>query len=351
MRSAAVISGRENITRAVECRGPEYVPFEPSVDLDWLWDREEERRARIRTLQAELPSDLRDDLNAAGPVRVTAEADGVRTWTDEWGTGWRDEGRGAKPRSHPLLDGIGAGAKPDIPDPYRKDRFAAVDEKLSTADDRYLLARVWFTLFERLWMLRGGFENALMDPYTDPQAWRSLRDGIVEYNLAIIDRWMERRVDGVFFSDNWGSQRGLLMDPEDWRRFYKLSYRRLFERVRSGGAHVWMHLCGNVTEIIPDLADIGLDVLNPVQPQAMDLCLLSDRFKGKLCFYGGVDVQGTLVRGTPDDVRREVRTLVRLFDGGPGGYVGGTSHSVMPETPLDNVIALYEEFLRLRDWT
>ncbi len=90
-------------------------------------------------------------------------------------------------------------------------------------------------------------------------------------------------MDAVYFSDDWGCQRGLLMNPEHWRRFYRSSYKRMFERVRSGGAHVWMHLCGNITAILPDLIDIGLNVLNPVQPQAMDVRQLSREFGGKVC--------------------------------------------------------------------
>ena len=192
-------------------------------------------------------------------------------------------------------------------------------------------------------MLRG-FGNMLMDPYSDAENFARLRDRVVEYNLAIIDQWTRRGVDAVFFSDDWGCQRGLLMNPDDWRHFYKPSYKKMFDRVRAGGAHVWMHLCGNVTAILPDLIDIGLNVLNPVQPQAMDVRLLSREFGGRVCFNGGVDVQGTLVRGTPEEVKREVHELVSLFGTFNGGYIGGTSHTVMPETPLDNVIAMYEAF-------
>ena len=109
--------------------------------------------------------------------------------------------------------------------------------------------------------------------------------------------------------------------------------------------HVWMHLCGDISAILPDLIEIGLNVLNPVQPQAMDVHKLSREFGGKVCFYGGVDVQGTLINGSPDDVKREVHELVDLFGRFNGGYIGSTSHSIMPETPLDNVIAMYEAFL------
>lgn len=265
-------------------------------------------------------------------------------WVDEWGTGWVDQGHGARPEIFPLADGYDDLADFHLPDPSLAGRFDAADRLLETRGDRYVQAAVWFTLFERLWMLRG-YENMLVDAYLEPVDFARLRDQVLEYDLAIIDQWIARGVDAVFFSDDWGTQRGLLINPADWRKFYKPAYIRMFERVRSGGAHVWMHSCGDVLPILPDLIDIGLNVLNPVQPQAMDVHVLSREFGGKLCFNGGVDVQGTLIHADAAGVKREVAELVELFGRYNGGYIGGTSHTIMPETPLDNVIALYEAFL------
>lgn len=337
------MAGKENFGRALEFKGPAYLPCTIGVNLDWLEDKEETKRAQVRELVTRFPDDMVGWVNAGRNNTEPLRRDGVMRWIDEWQTGWEDDGHGAKTESYPLEGGYEALADYVFPDPHLPGRFDAADERLKQRGDRYVQSAVWFTLFERLWMLRG-FENMLVDPYTDENNFCKLRDRIVEYNLAIIDQWIHRGVDAVFFSDDWGCQRGLLMNPDDWRRFYKPVYRRMFERVRSGGAHVWMHLCGNIIAILPDLTDIGLSVLNPVQPQAMDVQQLSREFGGKVCFNGGVDVQGTLVRGTPEDVKREVHELVALFGKFNGGYIGGTSHSVMPETPLDNVIAMYEAF-------
>lgn len=337
------MTGNENFHRAIEFRGPAYLPCTIGVNLDWLADRDEAKRERVRQLAGELPDDMLGRVSSARDGSERVRRNGATRWTDEWKTGWGDDGHGAKTETHPLERGYEALADYVFPDPHLAGRFDKADERLKERGERYVQSVVWFTLFERLWMLRG-FTNMLMDPYTDEGNFCKLRDRVVEYNLAIIDHWIERDVDAVFFSDDWGSQRGLLMNPDDWRRFYKPSYKRMFDRVRSGGAHVWMHLCGNITDILPDLIEIGLNVLNPVQPQAMDVRQLSREFGGRVCFNGGVDVQGTLVRGTPDDVKREVHELVGLFAKFNGGYIGGTSHSVMPETPLDNVIAMYEAF-------
>ena len=104
---------------------------------------------------------------------------------------------------------------------------------------------------------------------------------------------------------------------------YKPAYKAMFQKVRDGKAHVWMHLCGNISEILPDLVDIGLNVLNPVQPQALDVHALARDFGGRICFNGGIDVQGTMVRGKPEEVKREVHTMVDMFGRFNGGYIGG----------------------------
>lgn len=347
MRPIIMITGAENLKRAIEFRQPEYLPWSVDASLEWIFEKDESKAARIRELQSLVPRDMIGWLEPGRHHHTEiVEQDGAQHWFDEWGTGWVDDGHGDKTESYPLeggYEGLGSFA---FPDPNKPGRFDVIDEMLQTPGGRYRRGCVWFTLFERLWMLRG-FENMLMDPYVNESEFCYLRDKVVEYNLAIIDKWTERGMDGVFFSDDWGSQKGLLMNPEDWRRLYKPCYMKMYQRVRESGAHVWMHLCGNVTDIIGDLIDVGVNVLNPVQPQAMDVRYLAREFGGKICFNGGADVQGTLIHGSPEDVKREVHELVDLFGRYGGGYIGGTSHSVMPETPLDNVIALYEAFLEV----
>ncbi|MBN1540825.1 hypothetical protein JW992_01680 [candidate division KSB1 bacterium] len=337
------MTGIENYQRAIDFKGPAYLPCTLEVNLEWLCEKDENKHRSIRELISQFPDDLLPWIDAARNATEPLCQDGLKRWSDEWGTGWTDDGHGAKTESYPLSQGYEGLETYAFPDPYLPGRFVAADDQLKNRRERYLRSVVWFTLFERLWMLRG-FENMLMDPYVYERDFCRLRDRIVDYNLAIIDHWLNRGVHAVFFSDDWGSQRGLLMNPDDWRRFYKPAYQALFDRVRNGNAHVWMHLCGNITAILPDLIDIGLNVLNPVQPQAMNVKWLSRQFGGKVCFNGGVDVQGTLVNGTPEEVKREVHELVELFGKFNGGYIGGTSHSIMPETPLANVIALYSAF-------
>lgn len=338
-----MLSGRENYQRAIEFSGPQYLPMRIDCDLSWLMEQNEAKASRIRELQVRIPDDIAVVSEKPKPRAEPSVVNGIRRWVDHWGTGWVDDGHGGKTESYPLEAGYCLMDTHRFPDPHAEGLFDDADHRLQGRRDRYVLGSVWFTLFERLWMLRG-FNNMLTDPYLNTDNWRGLLDRVLEYDLIMIDECLSRGVDGVFFSDDWGSQRGLLMDPDDWRRYYKPAYATMFRRVREGGAHVWMHLCGDITAILHDLVDIGLSVLNPVQPQAMDVHGLARDFGGRLCFHGGVDVQGTMIHGSPSDVKREAHALVDLFGSFSGGYIAGTSHSIMPETPLDNVIALYEAF-------
>lgn len=339
-----MLTGRDNYRRAIEFGTPAWTPVQLHCPFEALYEQDGGKKTRIEELARRLPDDLLKVDPEFGFIRPIEVRDGVRHWVDHWGTAWSDDGRGAKTAGHPLDGGYHLMDSYVTPDPHERHLYVAADAALARRGDRYVLASVWFTLFERLWMLRG-FDNMLLDPYTDTASFLRLRDTVLDYALAVTDEWLKRDVDGVFFSDDWGSQRGLLINPEDWRRYWRPAYVRLFRRVRDGGAHVWMHLCGDIREILPDLIELGLNVLNPVQPQAMPIRQLAGAFGGKVCFNGGADVQGVLVSGSPDNVRAHVREIVSVLQQPAGGYILTTSHGIMPETPLDNIIALYQTAL------
>jgi len=337
---------RENFRKTIEFDKPAYLPHLFDINFDFLREKNPAKESKI--------IELLDLLGSGGFnycwcwLDKSETIDGTVHKVDEWGTKWLDAGLGMITTYHPIEAGYEHIGNVNFPDPGDQRRFEFADSILIDRPDRYIVGALWFSLFERLWMLRG-MENLLVDPYTDPDAFFDLKERVMQVNMGIIDEWLKRDVDAVYFSDDWGSQCSLLIDPDDWRKLYKEDYERMFKRVRQAGKHVWMHLCGNIISIIPDLIEIGLNVLNPVQPQAMDVNELGRRFGGKVCFNGGMDVQGTMINGTADDIRREFRNLVDVFGSYNGGYIANTSHAIMPETPLDNIIILLETVLEYRN--
>ncbi|MCK5129438.1 MAG: hypothetical protein KAQ68_06285 [Clostridiales bacterium] len=336
---------RENITRAAACNHPEYIPCDIPCDIDWLTEDNPEKIQQIIEMKKPFEHYVGGILKTESPENMPPKHLNPQHWYDSWMTEWEDDGHGAKACGYPLVDGYDKLESYKFPNSEIGKIKLRIQEGY-TREEIYLRGGVWFTLFERLWMLRD-FTNMLTDPYLYPNDFKYLRDKVVDFNISRINQQLAVGADGMFFSDDWGSQRGLMMNPDDWRKYYKPSYEKMFRPIRDAGKQVWFHSCGDVKDIIGDLIDVGVNVLNPVQPQAMDVDYLAKEFEGKVCFYGGVDVQGTMIHSSPQDVKDEAMHLVDIFGSKSGGYMLSTSHSIMPETPLDNVIALYEVALEV----
>ena len=212
--------------------------------------------------------------------------------------------------------------------------------------DKFILGYVGSSLFETSWKLRG-FENALMDTALHPSFYEELLDNILELQLAMTDKICELPVDAVFYGDDWGDQRGVIIGPERWRRFLKPRFEKLFERARAAGKMVFMHCCGNAFDVIPDTIDIGLGVLESLQPEAMDVYEIKKRYGNNLRLWGGLGTQRVLPMGTPEEVRGETRRLITELGKG-GGYILAPAKPLMQEVPIDNAVAAIEAFTQQR---
>jgi uroporphyrinogen decarboxylase len=189
-----------------------------------------------------------------------------------------------------------------------------------------------------------GMDSLFIDLYTNRDHLVRLAEGLAAFNLEMIKGWKNAGVDAVFFGDDWGFQDRLMINPKLWKELFKPWYKKFFQAVHDEDLQVWFHSCGNVLDIVKDLIECGVDVLNPLQPRAMDLNALAKRFRGKLSFHGGIDCQFTLPKCTPEEVALEVKKHSRLLNTERGGYIGGPSTTIMPETPLENIIAMCEAF-------
>ena len=257
---------------------------------------------------------------------------------DEFGVLWRtsvdDRGAVHEPAlAEPTLDGYA------FPDPLRPGRFDAVEPAIDAHRGRFILG-VAGDLFERAHFMRG-LDNILMDMLLHPAFAHELLDALCEYDLRTLERMAEFDVDGIFISDDYGLQRSLMMRPATWREFIKPRLARLIAAVRQRGLPTVLHSCGCVVDIIPDLIEIGLAVLHPVQPEAMDVWAIKREFGADLCLFGGIGTQQLLRNGTRDDVRREVERALHKLGAG-GGYIVAPSITIQRDCPLANVLALIE---------
>jgi uroporphyrinogen decarboxylase len=200
-----------------------------------------------------------------------------------------------------------------------------------------------FGVFEAAWMLRG-YESFFADLIEEASFAHELMDLLTERHLELLDALLELPCDGIIFSDDYGDQRGVNIGPRLWRTFVKPRVAKLYARVHAAGKMTFQHSCGSVFDIIPDLMEIGLDVLQSLQPEAMDVYEIKRRYGRNLRLWGGLGTQQLLPFGTPDEIRAEVRRLKSELGAG-GGYVFTSSKPIMDEVPLANAVAFIDEVL------
>ncbi len=207
--------------------------------------------------------------------------------------------------------------------------------------DKYLLCTIYGSHFEKANFARG-IENFLADLAADPPFARRLLRRIIERNLVMLENVLHgAEIDGVLLGSDWGTQVDLIMSPATWEEMIRPGEQEEYELIHAYGRHVWVHSCGNVTRIVPALIDMGVQVLNPVQPEAMDLAGLKRDFGTRLAFWGGISTQRTLPYGSPEQVRQESRQVRDLLGAG-GGYVFAPAQELQADVPPANVAALIE---------
>jgi uroporphyrinogen decarboxylase len=193
-----------------------------------------------------------------------------------------------------------------------------------------------------------GFQDWYMDMAADQQLVGAVMDAILEVNLPIARHMMKEvgdLVDIVFTGDDLGTQGGPQISPATYRKVIKPRHARYFSLVHEMCPHakVALHTCGSVYALLPDLIDIGVEVLNPIQVAAVDMepARLKAEFGDKLSFWGAVDSQQVLPHGSVEDVRAEVRRRIRELGQG-GGYMVAAVHNIQPDVPTENIIAMYD---------
>jgi uroporphyrinogen decarboxylase len=231
-----------------------------------------------------------------------------------------------------------------FPDPDDSTRYEKFRRARAADPDTFLVANIGFSLYERAWTL-AGLEFLLGAMISNPGFVHRLLDRIVEYNLRIIRHACKLPVDAIFFGDDWGQQTGVIMGARRWREFLRPRLAQQYRAVRDGGKCVFIHSCGKVDELLPDLIECGVDVFNPFQPEVMDVFEIKRRYGDRLTFYGGISTQRTLPYGTVAQVKDDVRRLIDEIGRG-GGYIASPAHDIPADAKPENVMAMMEVLQR-----
>lgn len=316
------------------------LPFEPALDS----------LLSTRISHSQLLTQLGNDcvgIAACAPTHSPTQTLENGIIVNEWGMRFKNAGLYNEFYEFPLAH---AETEQDINsypfiDPYAPGRFQAAKETVARYSQTHaVVADLECSLFETAWYLTG-LEKFLFDlmcqtPYINP-----LLDRIEYINTETGKELIRMGADVIWCGDDFGTQTSLIMDPDTWRLFFKPRIKRMFEAFRQVNPSIkiaW-HSCGAVGPLIPDFIEVGLDILNPLQPAAtgMDPEKLKLEYGKDLCFFGAICVQDLLPNQSADTVKSEVKRIARIL-GKNGGYMAAPAHNIQPDTPIENILAVYE---------
>ncbi len=306
-----------------------------------------------RVLQA-LGVDLRSVWPAYVGPELTTLDDG--TWMDWWGMRKKMVGVFEEVVAPPLADAqtVADVEGYDWPHPDWFD-YEGMRPTCAALSEYALVIRdpgPYATCVLRLAMFLRGMEQFMIDLAMNPALAQAIIAHVEAFYLELDRRILESvgdLTDIYFIADDVGVQNGLMISPRMFRRFVKPSLTRFIEQAHRYGQKVMYHTCGAVRRLIPDFIEMGVEILNPIQVSAdgMEPAALKRDFGDALCFHGALDIQTVLSQGTPDQVRAEVERLCDILGPG-GGFILAPTNNVMPETPVENIVTLYETARRYR---
>jgi uroporphyrinogen decarboxylase len=268
------------------------------------------------------------------------------TWTDIWKTGWRREQEGVMgfPVIHPLEDLPRTIRTYAWPDPDDERICAKIYQNIAEWDkeNSFLVGQHRDTLWEKAYMLVG-MENLMVYFKTEPQAVHELLSHIMDFQVGIARHYLKAGVELVECGDDLGGQKGLLLSPGIIHEFFIPQYRRLFSIYKSNQIFIEFHSCGQITALIDDFIDLGIDILNPVQATANNLDLLREKTNGRLALHGGVN-SALVVSGPIEAIEAEVQTRILQLDANGGYFCGPDQGMPWPaehEKAMEKAITIY----------
>ena len=266
---------------------------------------------------------------------------------NEWGMVFKDVGLYNEFADYPLAQ---AASRQDIenyafPDPFAPGRFSSAKQTCAEYKENFgVVADLETSFFETAWYLTG-LEKLLMDLMLQAEYINPLLDKILMTNTEIGQHLIAMGADMIWAGDDFGTQSGMIMHPDLWREIFKPRIKWMFEQFRRVNPNIkiaW-HSCGSIIPIIKDFIEIGLDVLNPIQPLAEgnDPAFLKKEFGKDLVLFGGIDVQHLLPFETPERIKDEVKRRIDIL-GKDGGYIIAPAHNIQDDTPEENIMAFFE---------
>lgn len=346
-----IMNSRERILAAINHQPLDRVPTDIWATQE-VWDKLHEHFDKDANLYSILKIDGimgYSETKYIGPkLAVMQEGRTVNYWQMQfkkvdYGTGFYDEQSHYPLAQAKTIDDLNAYQWPKV----EWFDYQWLTEQVKTVKDKHVVRVGYMAPFYYHNMLRG-LENSLMDPLIDAEFTHYLLDKITDFFIKYC-RKMFQACDGIVdltqVTDDFGMQEGPMISLDIFREFYKPRLKRLIDMAKEFNIKVFHHDDGAMRLFLPDLIEIGIDILNPVQwaCPGMELEALKKDFGRNVCFHGGVENQKILPFGTPEEVRAEVRNNIDNLANDNTGYILASCHNLQPNTPIENILAMYDE--------
>ena len=278
------------------------------------------------------------------------------TYTCPWGVTWRwaDNKFGSFTEIHrsPLAEDDEESMELlkayRIPSPHDEAQYEPLKKLIAAyGKEKWIVGSCQISLFEAAWYLRG-MENFMVDMLVNPDYANLLFDKVMEFVQVAGRKYIELGVDMIWLGDDVATQQNMMISLDTWRDYLKPRYATLIREFKALNPKIKIayHSCGNCEAIIPEMIEIGLDVLNPLQPMAISPFEMKKKYGRNIALFGGLCVQQTMPNGTPAQVKEAVRKL-KTECGKGGGFILSPAHHIQADTSIENVMAFYEEALRI----
>ncbi len=331
------MNSRERVAATLRFKNPDFVPVD-------MWIHRATQLKYGKDLDALLERYPLDIVRMFGPTdrNFYPEMSDVGDIKDAWGSTWRILRQGINGEVKiPAIDDISKVAAYQTPLEWLEKEWRkhdeVIDQKIESGrrKNRFILGG-YIEIFQRMQFIRGT-ENLLYDLAGEPEGAAILRDKVLEYFKVYLQYWLKKDVDAIYFSDDYGTQRALLISPKMWRAIFKPAYQEIMNIIKESGKFIFYHTCGHVLDLYPEFIELGIDAINS-QLHCMGLENVAEKFAGKITFWGEMDRQNLLPCGTPEEIYRSASDMKdKLFVNG-GGLIG---HSVAGvDVPLENIKAI-----------
>ncbi|MFC2089838.1 uroporphyrinogen decarboxylase family protein [Bacteroidota bacterium] len=351
---------KERVLRAINReqvdRPPVFATLTPQVakklseHIDMPYEEALDSMLSTRISHMDLLTTLGNDcvgISACAPVNRPTGPREDGNLVNEWGMVFTDTGLYNEFIEFPLAHAV---SKSDIldytfPDPNAEGRYDEARKTIAKYGDSHaIVGDIETSFWETSWYLVG-LEKLMLDMMLESPYVETLFDRVMEINLEIGSNLIRLGADMLWAGDDFGSQSGMMLDPETWRKIFKPRIKYMFEEWKKVNPDIkiaW-HTCGSVVPIIDDFIEIGLDVLNPMQPLAKDMDAenLISKFGERIAYFGGIDIQELLPQGPVERIKSEVMRIAGIY-GKNSGYILAPAHNIQDDTPMEHILAFFE---------